>query len=123
MFVRATRLGQVIALESQLAQRQADLESLLAQQQSLADQTAMSTISVDVSRTPDTAQEPRRYDDQAGFVTGIQQGWDAFTTFVVGAGHALGVALPLGSFFALLAFIGWVVVRRRLPGREPQPTE
>lgn len=123
LFVRATRLGQVITLETQLAQRQADLESLLAQQKSLADQTAMSTISVDVARTPDAQKKPKADDDQAGFVAGIKQGWDAFTTFVVGTGHALGVALPLGSLFAVLALIGWVGVRRWAPRPHTAPTE
>ncbi len=122
LFVRATKLGQIITLESQLAQRQADLEALLAQQKLLSDQTAMSTISVEVTRTPD-AEKPPADGGQAGFVTGIKQGWDAFTTFVVGAGHALGVTLPLGSLFVAIALVAWVVVRRRLPHSEPQPTD
>lgn len=127
LYVRATTLGQVITLEREISQRQADLESLLAQQKALADQTTMSTIAVSVSRTPDKQTEPKqRDDDQAGFVTGIKQGWDGLLTFVVAAGHALGVALPLGSLLALLALLGWVVVRRRpqhQPHREPQPSE
>nr|MBA2773099.1 DUF4349 domain-containing protein [Nocardioidaceae bacterium] len=124
LYVRATTLGQVIVLEREISQRQADLESLLGQQKVLADQTAMSTIAVSVSRTPDKKSAKPVDDDQAGFVTGIKQGWDGLLTFVVAAGHALGVALPLGSLFALLALLGWVVVRRRPQHhREPQPSE
>lgn len=122
LFVRATELGEIITLERELSQRQADLESLLAQQRTLAQQTEMSTITVTVSRTSDPKPEPKD-DDQAGFVSGLEQGWDAFTTFVVGTGHAIGVALPLGSMFAFVALLGWVVVRRWLPHREPQPTK
>ncbi len=125
LYVRATTLGQVITLEREISQRQADLESLLGQQKVLADQTAMSTIAVSVSRTPDKKATKPLDDDQAGFVTGIKQGWDGLLTFVVAAGHALGVALPIGSLLALLALFGWVVVRRRphQPHREPQPSE
>jgi len=123
LYVRATTLGQVITLEREISQRQADLESLLAQQKALADQTAMSTISLSVTRAPDKVAKPDPRDDRAGFVAGIKKGWDAFTAFVIGTGHAVGLALPLGSLFALLALLGWVVVRRRLPHREPQPTE
>jgi len=122
LFVRATELGEIITLERELSQRQADLESLLAQQRTLAQQTEMSTITVTVSRT--SVPKPKPQDDErAGFVSGLKQGWDAFTTFVVGTGHAIGVALPLGSMFAFVALLGWVVVRRWLPHREPQPTE
>ncbi len=122
LFVRATELGEIITLERELSQRQADLESLLAQQRTLAQQTEMSTITVTVSRTSVPKPKPQD-DDRAGFVSGLKQGWDAFTTFVVGTGHAIGVALPLGSMFAFVALLGWVVVRRWLPHREPQPTE
>ena len=113
LFARATKLGQVISLETQLAQRQADLESLLSQQRVLAEQTAMSTITVDVSRPPSAPDS--RDDHQAGFVAGVQRGWDAFVTFTRGTAHFLGVVLPLGLLAALVAGVGWVGVRRRLP--------
>ena len=48
LFDRATALGDIIRLESELAQREADLESLEAQQRALADQTSMSTITMTV---------------------------------------------------------------------------
>jgi len=121
LFARATSLGQVISLETQVAEREADLESLLAQQQVLADQTSMSTVRVTVTQPPNDKEDPPAADDkQEGFLSGISQGWDAFTGFVVGFGHAVGVALPLGSLFALLGLIGWVVVRRRLPHPQRQ---
>ena len=43
---RAEKLGDIIAIESDLARRQADLDSLKPQQAYLADQTSLSTINV-----------------------------------------------------------------------------
>ncbi len=113
LYVRAKTLGQIITLESQLSQRQADLESLLAQQRSLAEQTTMSRITVTVAKPPKSADPtPEKSDEQAGFVTGLKQGWDALVTFVVGLGHVVGVVLPLLPVVLVLAGGAWVGVRR-----------
>ena len=44
-----TRCGDIIAIESDLARRQADLDSLKSQQAWLEDQTSLSTINVQLS--------------------------------------------------------------------------
>ena len=55
---RAEKLGDIIAIESDLARRQADLDSLKSQQAWLADQTSLSTINVYLSKHGDrSAQE------------------------------------------------------------------
>ena len=48
----ADTLKDVIWIESQLTQRQAELDSLESRQAYLADQTTLSTITVDIERTP-----------------------------------------------------------------------
>ena len=50
LYTRAHTLGQVIALERELSQREANLESLQAQQRALAAQTTMSTILVTIEQ-------------------------------------------------------------------------
>lgn len=125
LFTRATKLGEVIALERELSQREADLEALQAQQRALEAQTSMSTIVVNVSTAADAA--PPADDDQAGFLSGIKQGWDGLVTLVVGGSHVVGLVLPIAALLALLAGVGYLVVRRvtprdQGPGR-PQPSE
>jgi len=126
LFDRATALGQIIRLERELSNREADLEALEAQQRSLAAQTAMSTILVTIALPPKVAgPSPSSDDHQAGFVSGIKKGWDAMVTFVVGASHAFGLVLPLGALalvvcLALLPLVRRVTARR--PGT-PQPSE
>ncbi len=112
LFSRANTLGDIIRLESELSQRQADLESLQAQQRSLGRQTALSTIQVSITR-PDEAPALVSDDgDQAGFVDGIKSGWSGLVTFVQGVAHVFGLVLPLGTLALIVAVPIWLLVRR-----------
>lgn len=113
LFGRASRLGDIIRLESELSQRESDLESLQAQQRVLSDKTTMSTITMTLELPPPGAN-PKPKPDQAGggFVSGIHQGWKALLDTAVAIGHGLGVVLPLGTVvLLLLAFVAWMVRR------------
>ena len=63
---RAEKLGDIIAIETDLARRQADLDSLKQQQAWLEDQTSLSTINVYLSRPWPT----RPADEAKGFLAG-----------------------------------------------------
>ncbi len=124
LFSKATQLGDIIALESELSRREADLESLQAQQRSLADRTTFSTITVTIDLPPaGLTPAPKPTDDNAGFLAGIHQGWNAMTTTIVAVGHGLGVVLPLGTVLLLLAGIGFWSVRRWAPVHRSVPKE
>jgi hypothetical protein len=126
LFGQATKLRDIIALERELSQRQADLEALQAQQRSLNAQTTMSTILVSI-RTPAAVAAEQADEDQAGFVAGIKDGWNGMVTFVVGTSHALGLILPLGSLIVVAGAAVWLLVRRfsgrQEPPVQPQPSE
>lgn len=111
LFDRATELGDIILLESELSQRQGDLEALQAQQRVLAEQTAMSQISITVTR-PDPKPEEPSDDETAGFLAGLEQGWDATVTFLWGLSHVIGLLLPIGTLLALVSLLGWLALRR-----------
>lgn len=128
LFGAAKKLGQIIALESELSQREADLEALQAQQRALADSTAMSTITVTVSSPPATSTTtPPSSDRAGGFIAGLKTGWHELGSLVRTLGHVLGVTLPFILFLLLLTAIGWFVVRRVMPrlatGPPPQASE
>lgn len=63
MMEKASGLSDVVMLESELSRRQSDLESLLAQQNALKDQTALGTITLSVSE-PDAAPVPEKKKDE-----------------------------------------------------------
>jgi hypothetical protein len=106
---RAEKLGDIIAIENDLARRQADLDSLKSQQAWLADQTSLSTITVYLSRPVVHATTH----DAKGFLAGFENGWHAFGTATVAVLTAMGAVLPFALLLALLGVPLWWVVRRR----------
>ena len=109
LMVQAKDLGQVVALEGELSQREADLESLESQLAALSNSVENSTLSISLS-TP--VNEPVT---QAGFVAGLRSGWDAFTTSARGLFTAIGAVVPFALFFAVVAApIVWWLRRRSL---------
>lgn len=113
---QATNLQQVISIERQLANRQADLDSLVARQKYLADQTALSTITVTVEQPEE--DEPKKKDDDNGFASGLKDGWDSFVDGLVVALTVLGFLLPWLILVAVLGLPAWLALRRRA-GRRP----
>jgi hypothetical protein len=108
---RAKELSDIIAIESDLARRQADLDSLKSQQAWLEDQTSLSTITVFINRTGDS--NPR--DDEArGFLAGLKDGWSALKGATVLALTGVGAVLPFAVLMVLLGVPLWLVLRRRL---------
>lgn len=114
LLARAESIEQIVAIESQLASRQADLDALESRQQWLADQTSMSTITVYIEQP--TVRHEREDDDADGFLGGLSRGWDAF---VEGAGSVLvvvGFLVPWLVLLALLAVPARLLLRRRTRG-------
>ncbi|CAL9618121.1 hypothetical protein SUDANB176_05781 [Streptomyces sp. enrichment culture] len=115
---RATRLSDVVTLEGELSTRQADLEALLARQESLKDRTGLATITLSLSETP---VEKAAKDDDPGFVDALAGGWDAFVTMLRWLAVAVGAVLPFAAVAALLVLVWLKAVRPRLP-RRPAPS-
>lgn len=134
---KADKIGDVIAIESELSTREADLESLQRQQAALAGQTALSTITVVVQGSitgvkPKVAPvAPTPPAARSGFTGGLANGWDA----VRHLGHAgltvVGTLLPFVPPVAVLLLVV-MYLRRRMrrdaapvlpPARDPQPAE
>ncbi|MFC9846760.1 DUF4349 domain-containing protein [Streptomyces sp. NPDC060223] len=117
---QATKLSDVVTLEGELNTRQADLESLLAQQASLEDRTSLATITLTLSETPVKQVEK---DDDPGFLDALTGGWNAFVTMLRWIAVAFGAILPFAAGAALLLalWVLWVrLLRTRLP-RRPAP--
>ncbi len=124
LFSHAVKLSDIITLESELSDREADLESLLAQQRALTAATTLSTISVQVTRPPTkTVVTVAHHEDKStGFLGGLKQGWNALADTFVAVSHGLGAALPLGLVILAIAALLWVGVRR-LPKRHVEASE
>lgn len=105
----ATETSDLIELETAIAERQSELESLEAQSRTLADQVAMSTITLSLSSeyiAPVTAPQ--------NFVEALVVGWNGFGAFWGAMLIAIGVGLPwLVLIAAIAAGVIWLVARNR----------
>jgi hypothetical protein len=130
LLAQADKIGDIISIESELSQREADLESLENRQSTLKDQVALSTISITITAvvTPTSAAvvaAPERH----GFLAGLAGGWHALLSFGTWAGSVLGALLPFLPVMALVAAAAlWISRRRRrtaqqaAAGGDPSPT-
>ncbi len=116
----ATTLGDVIAVESELARREAELDSLTARLTALRDRVALSTLTVSLDGPDDPA--PTAPDAPVGFLDGLAAGTEGLLALGRGAGALLGFLLP---FVPLLAVIAAVVLAagRRARRRRPAPPD
>ncbi|WPW32039.1 DUF4349 domain-containing protein [Streptomyces atratus] len=110
---RAEKLTDVVALEGELSSRQASLESLLAQQESLKDRTTLATITLDLSEPETVAKDG---DDDPGFLDALGGGWHAFVTMLRWLAMAVGAAAPFLAAAAVLLLL-WRLIPGRRPGR------
>lgn len=120
LLARAVNLNEVIAIESQLARRQAEYDSLKATQAWLKNQTTLSTITLSLQLTD---EEETKDEEATGFIGGLDRGWDGMIATLVGLGTLLGLVLPFAVLIALVGVPLWLGlrgVRRRRPV-EPQP--
>ena len=107
---QAGTVDDMIRIESEIASREADLESLKAQQKYLTDQASMSTITVRL-RTPATPPPPRPAGNRTGFLAGLEDGWHALAHILVGLATVAGALLPFVVVFALLGVPAWLLLR------------
>ncbi len=108
LLAQASRIEDLLAIETQLSQRQAELDSLTAQRTWLGDQVAMSTITVSLSPTTQIADV-----DAPGFLSGLESGWAAFVSLIMVAITALGFFLPFLLVLAAIAIPVTIIAVRQ----------
>jgi hypothetical protein len=118
----AEDIDELIRYEREITQRQAELQSLKSQQSYLADQTAMSTITLYLS-TPDKYVAPPGALDDAGFLAGLKGGWNALQGTVVVVLTVVGAVLPFALVLGLVGVPLWLVLRRTMRARPSAPAD
>ncbi|MCW2783776.1 MAG: hypothetical protein JWP74_293 [Marmoricola sp.] len=112
LLAQAATINQVIAIESQLAQRQADLDSLEQQQTYLADQTSLATIDVYLTVPGKASLAPKKAGH--GFFSGLHAGWRHLGASTRNVLAAVGTALPFAAVLAVVVLPFWLRRRRSL---------
>ncbi|MBX7269171.1 DUF4349 domain-containing protein [Micromonospora sp. Llam7] len=117
LLAQATSIGDLVAVENELARREADLASLEAKKRRLDDLTALSTITVTLVGPDATVAEE---ESQIGFLVGLNGGWKVFLTSMTVLVTVLGAILPWLLVLGVPAGALWWLSRRR---RRHQPVE
>jgi hypothetical protein len=116
---QAGDLSDVVRIESELATREANLDSLLSRQEQLASLTTLATVTVTFYKTD---RAPEGGPDAVGFMSGLRGGWEAFVATIRVVGAVAGALLPFVAAAALVGIPGWLLWRRRRPASaEPPP--
>ena len=110
LLAQSGSVADLIAAESALSERQAQLESYEQQLKQLDEQVALSTISIRMTeQATATAAEP------AGFGDGLLAGWNGLVASLNGLVIAVGFLLPWLGIAAIVLLAVWLIRRRRRP--------
>ncbi|WP_017623622.1 DUF4349 domain-containing protein [Nocardiopsis chromatogenes] len=113
----AEDVQDVLKVEKEISDRQAELEALQARQEALSTSTSFGTVELSLREPSDRPTSDG--DDSIGFTGGLAYGWQALVTVAGGIAVAAGWLLPFLVVAAvLLAPIAWW---RRRTGRPVLP--
>lgn len=112
LLAQARSIGDIVAIESELSRREADLDSLVGRLKALRDQAAMSTLTIDLRLHGTVAPADRAL----GFADGLGAGWAGLRSFALAMAVVAGFVLPFLPVLALLAAVVWLA-RRTLRAR------
>lgn len=116
LMTKANTIGDIVSVESELTQRESDLEALLAKQKNLALQTDLATLTLTLTQKGKPAPPAPKKD--TGFVAGLKGGWNAFTAVFSALATAVGAVLPFLILLAIIAVPLWRF-RHKLLRKQP----
>ncbi|WP_433240564.1 DUF4349 domain-containing protein [Streptosporangium sp. CA-135522] len=104
---KADTIGEVLEVEREISGRESDLESLQARQKTLASQTSVATLTLNLVGPATVVAEPE--DEPSGFLGGLRTGWRGFVTTVKVTLTVVGALLPwlivIVPLWLLVAFL------------------
>jgi hypothetical protein len=115
---RAASVSELLTVQNQINSEESGLESMLAQQKALDDETAYATATVTVlgprrAAPPAPKAKPK---PPVGLASGLSGGWRAFRLAVDWLLAVVGAAAPFAvaaAFLGCLGYLGYLLRRRR----------
>lgn len=111
LYAKAVSISDVIGIESEVAKREADYESLQAQQRGLTKQAAHSIVHLQLVAKQVVVAHARKH--STGVLDKFGRGWDAFVATARWTLGAIGTVLPFLVLFGGLGLVVLWLVRRR----------
>lgn len=104
---QAESVADLVAVESELATRQSELESISARRDYLANQVAMSTVYLTLAeKRSGAAIAP-------DFLGGLERGWDALLTLGAGLITGAGFLTPIAVLVTVVLLVIFAILRYR----------
>ncbi|NMH79320.1 DUF4349 domain-containing protein [Pseudonocardia xinjiangensis] len=116
LLAQAASIGDVVAIESELSRREADLDSLTSRLEALREQVALSMLTVDLRAT---GTPPAADPAPPGFRDGLASGLAGLRTLGSAALAVVGFVLPFLPVLAVLGGMAWLVRRLVRARRTP----
>ena len=110
----AASVADLLEVETQLAARQAELESARSELEAVEGRVAMSTVIVRFLTEP----APAEVEPSSPFLDGLLSGWNTLMAALGGMVAALGFLLPWLAPLGLIVLIVWAIRRRRTRTRQ-----
>ncbi|GIH99679.1 DUF4349 domain-containing protein [Planobispora takensis] len=117
---QAKTIGQVLEVEREISNREAELESLQARQKKLASLTSMATLTLNLIGPAAEVPAPPE-EEPGGFLGGLAAGWKAFVTALKVALTVLGALLPWLLVIVPVWLVLYWALRRRGRNRPVPP--
>ena len=114
---QATTITDILALETEIARREAELEALEARKRALDDSVDLSTVTVTFTATEEVVLPA---DDNLGFLPGLQAGWRGLQSATAVALTIIGGLLPFTVLTLLIAVPLWLLLAAVTPRGLPQ---
>ena len=119
----AGSVGDLLSVQNQINQEEAQLEAMEAQQRALDHETAYATVTVTIvgPKAVPPKPQPKKPVPPPGLFSGASGGWHAFKLTMDWLLAAIGAIAPFAAALAILAAIA-LYIRRRW-GRKPAEVE
>lgn len=115
LLAQAEQIDDLLAIETQISSRQAELDSLTAQREFIGDQVALSSVTINISPASTITEV-----DAPGFLSGLRSGWAAFVSAIAVAVTAFGFLLPF-AVISLLVLVPLIAIAIRQSRRRSTP--
>ena len=121
LLAHAGSVGELLDVQNQINQQEAQLEGMQAQQRALDHETSFATLTLTILG-PRAVPRPAKAAPPPGLGKGLSGGWHAFKLTIDWLLAILGAIAPFAAVLAILAFAGWRLRRRvARPAGPPAP--
>lgn len=117
LLAEADSVTNLLAVERELATRQAELDSLMSQRKTLSDQVSMATVAVELTAPGTATGERPRPGESTSVLDALSDGWGTFVGFLKGFVLVVAYTLPWLVIIGAIGVPLFIKTRRSVTAR------